>query len=789
MIEASVLQEMDPRACDFVLERNDSRSMLGELDSRRLFVVAAEQEQPTYRFHNLFREFLRSTLEARDPRRHKILLERSAEWNLRNGFTEVAFSYLIRAENYSLAAKLAEENALKYYESGRFQTLQDWARSLYSIRLEVPTLFGCAGMAHAASGDYVKAAEYLDIAGLGLERSQNAPRLNSLQASRAWLAYCRGDYPAGLALAEDLLRRGAAGGVEVAVLRMAASHAGQCVGAMGRNRAAVDYFRQAAALFPGSDRSYDKTRALTLLANALHAAGETAESYVLQRRALALWKELGHPGPIAIALNNLAYDQHMLGQLEESEASYGEALEWSRKSGDKHSQLLIFSGWGDLSKDRAEFVKAAGYYSAADRLAEESDDLAMLGYVYRARADLNRKLKNFPAAMEWMRRAAELTERGTPAVEAGDRAFRGAVLEEMGKGEEAIDCLSQAVEILEKEAAPAAETARVRLLLARSRFRAGRISDAEQSLRAAFDLAYGCGSDQNLVREAPGAADLLEGFLTHAALGGLCASLLERARRQTARVGRDAAENLPVEPMKLSVKALGKLEIQWSGKEIQRADWVSQKTKEVFLFLVDRSPVGRDELLTVFWPEMPSGRAQANLYQTLYRVRRAIGTDILVFKNLICRFADNLILEYDVAAFEKAARQALAVPVTDPRRLANLEKTADLFQGEYLKDLPVEWASQRREEINQVFLALVRAQADEYLSLCRYEEGRAAVLRGLALDPYRDDLHQRMLKILAALGRTHEVVDHYQKYVFLLRKDLGLDPPSETRSLYASLIA
>jgi DNA-binding SARP family transcriptional activator len=199
--------------------------------------------------------------------------------------------------------------------------------------------------------------------------------------------------------------------------------------------------------------------------------------------------------------------------------------------------------------------------------------------------------------------------------------------------------------------------------------------------------------------------------------------------------------------------------------------------------------VGRDELLTVFWPEMPSGRAQAHLYQTLYRVRRAIGTDILVFKNLICRFADNLILEYDVAAFEKAARQALAVPVTDPRRLANLEKTADLFQGEYLKDLPVEWASQRREEINQVFLALVRAQADEYLSLCRYEEGRAAVLRGLALDPYRDDLHQRMLKILAALGRTHEVVDHYQKYVFLLRKDLGLDPPSETRSLYASLIA
>ncbi len=788
MLEASVLHEMDPFVCDFVLERKDSRSMLGELDSRRLFVVTSDQEQPTYRFHNLFQDFLRITHQEREPSRHKILLERSAEWNINNGFPEVAFSYLIQAENYSLAAKLAEENVLKYYESGRFQTLQDWARSLYPVRLEVPTLFGCAGMSYATSGDYTRAAEYLDIAGLGLERSQNPSRLHSLQASRAWLAYCKGDYPTGLTLAEDLLRRGKAGGVEVAVLRMAASHAGLCVDAMGRTREAVKYYRQALALFPDGDRSYDKTRALTLLANALHTSGETAEAYVLQRRALGLWKDLGFPGPIAIALNNLAYNQHSMGQLEESEAAYNEALEWSRKSGDKHSQLLIFTGLGDLAKDRAEFAKAAGFYSAADRLAEESDDLMMLGYVYRARADLNRKLKNFPAAMEWVRRAGELVEQNTPAVEAGDQAFCGAVLEEMGNRNEAVCCLGLAVEILEREAAPAGETARARFLLARSLFRSGLVTDAESSLRAAFDLAYGCGSDQTLVQEAPGAADLLEGFLTHATMGGLCGSLLDRAKRQTARENLETAENNPTEMIKLSVRALGSLEILWLGKEIQRSAWVSQKSKEVFLFLVDRAPVDRDELLTTFWPEMPSGRAQANLYQTLYRIRRAVGTDILVLKNMICRFAENMSLDYDVASFEKAARQALAVPITDPQRLSKFEKTTELFQGEYLKDVPVGWAGQRREEINQIFLTLVREQADEYYSLCRYEEGRTIVMRGLTLDPYRDELHQRMLRILAALGRKHEVVDHYQKYVILLRKDLGLDPPADTRSLYASLI-
>jgi LuxR family maltose regulon positive regulatory protein len=789
MLEASVLHDMDPIGCDFVLGRSDSRSLLNELDSRRLFIFSSGEEQPTYRFHNLFQEFLQSILQSRDPSKYKKLLEKSAEWNLKIGFPEVAFSYFIQAENFSRAAKLAEENVRKYYESGRFQTLQDWARSLLPVRLEVPTLFGYVAKTLAMSGDYPLAEEYLETARLGLERSQRLPLLNGLQTNRAWLAYCKGDYPVGLALAEDLLLRGKQGGVEAADLRMAAGHAGLCLGAMGRIRDAVKYFRQAVALFPEEDRSYDKARALTLLANALQTAGKTAESYILQRRALALWIELGYPGPIAIALNNLAYDQHMMGQLEEAEASYGEALEWSRKSGEKHSQMLIFAGLGDLTKDRAQFAKAAEYYSAADQLAEESNDLPTLGYVYRAWADLNRRQKNYPAAMEWMRRAGELLENETAAGQASDQVFHGAVLDELGRREEAVDVLEQAAEALEGESAAVMEVARARFLLARSQFRTGRGVDAEQSLRKALDLACACGSDQSLVREALGAADLLEGFFPHPTLGGLCLSLIERAGRQAAPEGERSQERIPIEPMKLWVKALGALEIYWSGNEISRSAWASQKTKEVFLFLADRAPVGRDELLTTFWPEMATGRAQANLYQTLYRIRRAIGTDIVVLKNQICRFAENVSLEYDVATFEKTARHAMTLPITDHQRLAELEKAAELFKGEYLKDIAVEWAGQRREEINQIFLALIREQADEYTTLCRYEEGRTTILRGLAVDPYRDELHQRMLRLLAALGRKHEVVDHYQKYVLLLRKDLGLDPPSETRSLYASLIA
>ena len=205
--KSSVLVDMDRAACDFLLDRTDSRELLGQLDSRRLFVVTSGEDQPTYRFHNLFREFLLAQLQKRDSARHKTLLDKSAEWNLRIGMPEAAFSYFAQAGNLPRAARLAEEQVQRVYESGRAQTLQDWARRLYPVRFEVPRVYVCAAMTLGMGGNFPKAEEYLNIAEEGLERAQNLQaRRNSLQVTRAWLAFRRGEYEKGWQLADNLLR-------------------------------------------------------------------------------------------------------------------------------------------------------------------------------------------------------------------------------------------------------------------------------------------------------------------------------------------------------------------------------------------------------------------------------------------------------------------------------------------------------------------------------------------------------------------------------------------------------
>jgi DNA-binding SARP family transcriptional activator len=241
-------------------------------------------------------------------------------------------------------------------------------------------------------------------------------------------------------------------------------------------------------------------------------------------------------------------------------------------------------------------------------------------------------------------------------------------------------------------------------------------------------------------------------------------------------------------PAGLDVKLLGPGQVRRAGREIARTEWGSQRPRELFFYLVGSTPLSRDEVLATFWPDMPQARAVANMHQTLYRLRRAVGEEMVVLDENGFRLAPGLNLRSDVVQFEALARAALGFSHSDLRRLGALEAAVALYTGDYLADLDAGWIRARRHALAELFVRLLSEYADELLALTRFADARSTLARALAQEPLRDDLHGRMLVCLAALGRRHEVVDHYRRYRETLRTELGLDPPPETRSLYARLI-
>ncbi len=796
LLESAVLPEMEPQACNEVLGRADSGSLLRQAETQRLFVSAVGDDFRAYQYHNLFRDFLLERLRRQDPDRLRALQERAAEWFAANGMPEAAVTYYIQAGQLSAAARLAEAKATVMFTGGRIATLRRWAEQLQPVAEQTPRLLIHLAVADIDAGQLPRAEQELTVAAKAYAARGNAAGLLDVSLRRAWALIRQNRPQAALELAQPAVAQ--ARHLDRPDLQaMALRYVGHCLVALGQPAQAETAFIAAADLLRDIGHRHDLALTLHDLANAYRLRGLTAQAADRQSQALALMRAEAMIGPLAGLLNDIAWDLHMLGQYEGALKTYTEALEWVRRGGNATDELALTIGQADLLADMGETARALALYRQALDQANPISDWTLVAYIQCALARQDRRAGQYASALEWLRRA-ELTAGGRPITIplANLAGLRGMVLVDIGRLDEGRQLLAETVAALQLMQAPI-DLAQTSFFQAWAEYQAGNMPGATRLVGYALSVAESVGYDQMLLTEAEHAAELLAAcdawpelkprtsmLLARAhGLSGVRASLAERGLI----AGAPPADRLPLAG--LDVKLLGQSQVRRHGREVARTDWGSQRPRELFFWLIDRAPVGRDEVLTTFWPDMPQARAVANMHQTLYRLRRALGDEVVVLDENGFRLAPGLNLRTDVSQFEVLAQAALSFNHNDLRRLGALEAAVALYTGDYLPDIDAAWIGARRHTLADLFVRLLSDYADELLGLTRYGDARAALSRALALEPLRDDLHGRMLVCLAALGRRHEVVDHYRRYRETLRTELGLDPPAELRSLYARLIA
>lgn len=797
MLEAAALPDMEPSVCDAVLGRTDSADMLRQVETRRLFINVVGEELRAYQYHNLFRDFLLARLRARDPERLKTLQVRAAEWYAANGMTEAAVTFYVMAGALAPAGQLAEAEARVMYDAGRHTTLARWGEQLATIAYEVPTLYLYLSKAGADAGDLASAEAKLAVAADGFVRRGDATGGLRVEIQRGQLLYRRGQFESALTIAQAAVARARA--MNLGVLAASALfYMSKCQMALGQLVTAEESLRWAVQLLQAPQDRYDLALALGDLAMVLRARGQTARAAQAQQQSLALWRELVAPGPLGLALNNIGWDLHMLGQYESALATYAEALEWARRAGSARLQAVIMAGQGDVFADLGDYTVARDYYREVMAKADRAGDWSLNAYLYRAMARLDRGSRNYIGALEWLRRAALASREGrAESPLANLDGLHGIILVEMGHIKDGRQTLERVCTDLER-AGVLVDLAQNLLFRACAEYRDGAPEAASRSLARALAVSEQVGYDQMLVSEARSARDLLEANRRQPGLGPRASALLARAEAFSAilsglkssgdAVALASPTPVPLPAAALDVRALGPGRILNNGTEIPRAGWETPRAREILLFMVDRAPVPRDVVLQTFWPDKPPARASANLHQTLYRLRRTLGYETVIVEDQTCRLAPDLSLNYDVARFEVKARAALALPASDLRRSGMLATAIARYTGEYLADMAVEWVLERRRMLSDLSVQILSAYADELMNLTRYSQAREVLAKAIAADHLRDDLHERMLICLARMGRRHEVVDYYRRYRETLRAELGLDPPPEMRALYAQLI-
>jgi len=118
--KTSVLSQLDASLCDAVCNRTDSAELLHQLERGSLFLSVVDEQRNLYRYHSLFRDFLRTQLAKHSRESIPELHRTAARWFL------AAVEHALLTGDRDFALPLLERHADSLLNEGRLRLLTRW---------------------------------------------------------------------------------------------------------------------------------------------------------------------------------------------------------------------------------------------------------------------------------------------------------------------------------------------------------------------------------------------------------------------------------------------------------------------------------------------------------------------------------------------------------------------------------------------------------------------------------------------------------------------------------------
>lgn len=196
----------------------------------------------------------------------------------------------------------------------------------------------------------------------------------------------------------------------------------------------------------------------------------------------------------------------------------------------------------------------------------------------------------------------------------------------------------------------------------------------------------------------------------------------------------------------------------------------------------------REEVVGVFWPDLPESRGRRRLSHTLWQIQDALGElpggePHLEVSTDQLRFNTETSYWLDVEEFERHIH-AVQRERSPAARTASLRHAVDLYRGDFLSGFYDDWVLVEQERLGQLYLQAL----SELIALAKgrgdYEEALVFARRLTHHDQLREDAHREVMRLCVLLGRTSEALLQYERCRSVLFEELGTEPAAATLELY-----
>lgn len=809
LLRSSLLDEFDAGWCEEVIGQSlgiqvDWYALMDAVLRSNSFVLPVGDEGQYLRYHHLFQDFLRERIRRERPGEARQIMMRLAQVYMERQEWERAYELYKALDEPGEVVSLVEKAGSSMIVHGQLLTLSEWLESLPAeLMAKHPTLISLRGTVAVTRGNTREGIHLLDQAVSGM-------RANGDQ----------------LQLACTLTRRS-----------IAKLYAGQYLEADGDAEEALVFASQDNGGNPDHGELY--ADALMCKGTVLSYLGSLDDSLGFLQKALAAYQKMNDANSAAKARLEIGRVSRALGRYVEAEEAYLQALTYYQVTNNLTWQANLYNSLGVLKHGRGDHVAATAAFEKAVEYAKISGSPRLEAYALASIGDLYQELDAVQETLEAYRQAREVAHRmrdgyleqylslmearlflSQGAVERAEERLEEARLKagELGLPGEQILCqlergraqlsradceaaytnIKSALAFLVEEG-HLVEIPRARLYALTAALSLGKLDDAERQAELLLPLLddgdqkkhlTACGremkSQLQAQRNSVPAAGKTRSFID--ALSA-CVEEGEQNIPILRRMIRRHAAVVPFAPPKMTIRALGLVQVTVSDHVITSSDWQVQVARDLFLLLLAH-PEGltKEQIGNIFWPDSTQSELKLRFKNTIYRLRHAAGKDVILFQGgdryLFNREMDY---EYDVEAFLKEIAQAENAD-TEEKKESHLLNAVDAYKGSYLPDLDEDWVMIERERLFQLFMDALLMLANFALDRKDYESSLAFCQKALLEDSCQEDAHRIAMRIFAAQGNRALLIRQYEQCRQALLDEVDAQPSYQTQMLYRTLI-
>ncbi len=781
LLRSSIFSIFSVPICKEVFKQNFRAGFIEELINNSLFIN--EVEKGFFRYHHLFREFLRREAERKlnDIRE---IHAKAGEYFLREGQEERAFMHLVKGHQWDQAIKILQKSGRDFVYSGQGRRFKQYVELFPPAYREHPDIYIALGDEQRFSCNYYHALEFYQ------------------KAEQVYLAE---DDTEGLSKAYRSMAE-----IYLDIIQPAQAQV---------------FLRKTYKTLGGKDHR-DKAVILGLMAENMINQGmpRRAERYRQLARQSAYFQDNNNlEARILLRTGKYVDAIKILEQARSNEAQDQYHIPCSFRE----TPLILSVCYSYIGNSEKALTEAQKGIELGEKMF--SSFVKVVGYVRMGHAYLIANPRNLAKSREAYGKAREIANnlgisRGFTEILQGEcilHALEGNWTEAKSCG---IDALKLTVKVKDRWFA-----AIMYHTLGMAAAICGVYGEARSYLNqslASFDVcgdAFGqavstwwqcyVAMEVNCAEDFQSAYDRLEKLNEKVSVQSIIKrpSFLGDVRgigqkpflEYAAQVGILAVPSIDsgirlqvVRQKPLQVVTLGQFRVLLGNQEIHLRDWKRESSKRLFfLFLTMRhSLLHKETIMSYLWPESDFEAALryfkvalSNLMSVLEPDRQPRKPSAYIERDgATYRFRAIGQFELDVDQFETKLKQGLALVHNQPTEAETLLKQAvEIYKGDYLEGITQdEWCINERDRLVTQYIKAAENIARLLLSKEQYDESLQWADLILKQDRCWEKAYQLKLKCYSKLNNSVMIARTYKKCCEVLNQELGVSPSSETSKYY-----